>query len=188
MVHHRIRRHARPPLPRSATAGAGGSNAGTAVSGEVAFTTATAAFSTLSTFDSRQGVASAAAGQGSRTDVTPLTSQITCPGGGSPGQNTVTPFQLSGASILATSISPLIPAGAGSSGTTNGGNGGNGITSWKPFFSTGGAGSGNAVSGSGGNGGNGGIGSGGGAGGASAAGSAGRGGKGGDGLVVIVAF
>lgn len=175
----------------NATAGGGGIAGGTAVAGEVAFTTATAAFSTLSTFDSRQGVASTVAGQGSRTDVTPLTSQITCPGGSSPGQNTVNPFQLSGASILSSSISPLIRGGAGSSGTTNGGNGGNGYTSWKPFFSLGGAGGGNAVSGSGGDGGNGGIGCGGGAGGGSAvAGGAGngRGGRGGDGLVVIVAF
>jgi hypothetical protein len=116
-----------------------------------------------------------------------LTSQITTSGGnGDAGLNYGV-----GNSILATSISPLIPGGVNATvAGSNGGNGGNGITSWKPFYSLGGAGGGSSfvgAGGAGGNGGNGGIGSGGGGAGSGTLGG-GTGGKGGDGLVMIISF
>jgi hypothetical protein len=120
-------------------------------------------------------------------NISPLTSQIIMAGAaGAPYNGTATAFN--GASISATSISPLISGGIG--GSTLGGDGDNGYTSFNPFFSTGGAGGGNAYTsgGVGGNGGNGGIGSGGGAGGNSNTGTSGRGGDGGDGLVIIITF
>jgi len=174
----------------NATAGAGGQFSGTAVAGEVAYTTANSVFGSLSTFVSTQGVSSGGPnGFFPLSNITPLTSQITCPGASGAGMGSTPPAAINAASILATSISPLIAGGSGSAAAaTNGGDGANGITSWKPFFSLGGAGGGNAVSGSGGRGGNGGIGSGGGAGGASATATGGTGGKGGDGLVVIISF
>jgi len=120
-------------------------------------------------------------------NISPLTSQIVMAGGaGAPYDGTATAFN--GASISATSISPLIEGGIG--GTTLGGNGADGYTSWQPLFSTGGAGGGNATTAGGvaGNGGNGGIGSGGGAGGNANIGTSGKGGDGGDGLVIIITF
>jgi hypothetical protein len=171
-----------------ATAAAGGivniiSNA----AGEIASTQTTATFYTLSNFISTAGTTAVQSlGILFGPDITPLTSQITCPGAGGSSYNASTVY--SGSSILATSISPLIQGGASAiSSGSNAGNGANGITSWKPFYSTGGAGAGSSLSGSGGNGGNGGIGSGGGAGGAGFLGG-GRGGNGGDGLVVIISF
>lgn len=120
-------------------------------------------------------------------NISPLASQIVMAGGtGAPYNGTATAFN--GASISATSISPLIAGGIG--GSTLGGNGADGYTSWNPLFSTGGAGGGNSYTAGGvaGNGGNGGIGSGGGAGGSANFGTAGKGGDGGDGLVVIITF
>ena len=165
-----------------AVAAVGGLISGVASAGETPMTQGTAYFLTLANFIGT-------AGQPSNTALTysPLTSQITCPGGVGPQYNDSTLISFAGGEISATSISPTIPGGTNGGGTTNGGDGGYGITSWKPFFSLGGAGGGSSYVGSGGNGGNGGIGSGGGAGGAGKTGG-GRGGKGGDGLVVIIAF
>ena len=179
-------------LSSGTNAALGGSADGQAVTGETAFTTTTSAFGTLSTFRSVAGLGQTVGnGFGSSIDITPLTSQITCPGASGAGMGT-SPSIINARSILATTISPLIQGGSGSnSPATNGGNGGNGYTSWNPFFSLGGAGGGNSVSGSGGRGGDGGIGSGGGAGGTRSSptfGTPGRGGNGGDGLVVIVSF
>ena len=172
------------------TAATGGSATGGTISGETASTTAGAFFYTLSNFISTAGIGSTTAGSFVPNNVTPLTSQLTSPGGGGAGINNVSPSAIAGATILSSSISPLIPGGTGTiSAGSNGGNGADGYTSWKPFFSTGGAGGGNAASGSGGNGGSGGIGSGGGSAGNSATvGPGGGGGKGGDGLVVIISF
>ena len=116
-------------------------NSGGGSSGETASTQATATFYTLSNFLSTAGQSSTGGTVGQPTNVTPLTSQITCPGGSSSGRTTV----FNGASILSSSISPLIAGGtlATASGSS-GGNGGNGITSWKPFFSLGGAGGGSS--------------------------------------------
>jgi len=168
---------------------AGGLTTGVAVAGEGVFTTATAVFGSLSTFDSRQGPQSQT-GNVTPSTITPLSSQITCPGQQGAAYNTTTPAAINGGSINSTTLSPLIDGGTGTiAASTDGGDGANGITSWKPFFSTGGAGGGNSRFGVGGNGGKGGIGSGGGAGGASGVtGAGGRGGSGGDGLVVIIAF
>ena len=141
----------------------------------------------LTNFISIAGIASTLTGASQPPNITPLTSQIVMAGGvGAPYDGTATAFN--GASISATSISPLIAGGIG--GTTLGGNGADGYTSWQPFFSTGGAGGGNATTAGGvaGNGGNGGIGSGGGNGGNANFGTAGRGGDGGDGLVIIITF
>jgi len=171
------------------TAAVGGSSAtGTSAAGETAMTTTVAAFASLANFISTLGVTSV----GSTTlpsgpNITPFSSQLVTQGaaGGAGETNAI-----NGASILSSSITPLISGGIGTivSGSI-GGNGADGITSWKPFFSTGGAGGGNSVSGSGGKGGNGGIGSGGGAGGGFKSGfTGGVGGKGGDGLVVIISF
>ena len=159
--------------------GAGGTTGtGLASAGESAITTSSASFATLSNFISTAGRPSTAFdGFSDWLPNNPLTSSIVCPGAGANLGGTY-------GSILATSISPLIPAGANGVG----GNGGNGITSWKPFYSLGGAGGGNATSGNGGNGGNGGIGSGGGGGGSATGGTPGKGGDGGDGLVVIISF
>jgi len=143
--------------------------------GETVLTSAGATFVTLSNFISTQGVTQPT------SDVTPLTSQITCPGSWQNGQTTA-----AGGSILATSISPLIQGGSAVI-VGNGGNGENGIMSWNPFYSLGGAGGGGSTVGVGGKGGDGGIGSGGGSGGAGLLGG-GNGGKGGDGLVVIISF
>jgi hypothetical protein len=166
----------------SGNAAATGGNAVPGSVGETVSTQSTATFYTLSNFISTAGVGTSANGSLSQAnDITPLTSQITCPGGGGSSAN------LNSASILATSISPLIPSGT-LNPSGNGGNGGNGIMSWKPFYSLGGAGGGSSQSGGiGGNGGDGGIGSGGGGGG-SGAGGGGTGGKGGDGLVIIISF
>lgn len=158
---------------------------GASSAGETAMTATVAAFATLANFISTVGRASTVI-SGNTGDVTPLTSQIVSAGAGGGMANTPA------GSIFSSSISPLIPGGAGTSTVgIDGGNGGNGITSWKPFFSTGGSGGGSSASGSGGIGGNGGIGSGGGGGGSTSSiptYTAGRGGKGGDGLVVIIAF
>lgn len=169
---------------------AGGSSPGNTAAGETVITQTTVTFFTLSNFIGTAGISSNNAGSFVPNNVTPLTSQITCPGGGGAGQFNSSPAAIAGASILSSSISPLIPGGVGTTVSgSSGGNGANGITSYKPFFSLGGAGGGNALSGSGGNGGNGGIGSGGGSGGSTATiGPGGRGGKGGDGLVVIISF
>ena len=178
-------------LASGTVAATGGTGNGSVVgSGETAFTTTQGAFATLSTFSSTAGQSSPGPnGPQWVLNVIPLNSQITC-AGASGGGIGVPSFAPSGAPIPATSISPLIPGGTGTTAAaTNGGNGGSGYTSWKPFFSLGGSGGGSAISGSGGRGGDGGIGSGGGAGGGSGVvGGFGRGGKGGDGLVVIVAF
>jgi hypothetical protein len=149
--------------------------------GETAATSTSATFLSLANFQSTAGISSVV-----DVPVTPFTSQIVTPGGGC--NSTV---GLAGSSILASSITPLISGGAGSS-TGDGGNGQNGFTSWKPFFSLGGAGGGNTTfaGGVGGTGGNGGIGSGGGSGGYSSSGGLvfSNSGKGGDGLVVIISF
>jgi hypothetical protein len=150
-------------------------NVAASTAGETALTSTGATFITLANFISTVGATQPA------SDVTPLSSQITCPGAWQNGQTTA-----AGASILSTSISPLIQGGASVvSGT--GGNGADGITSWKPFYSLGGAGGGGSQNGIGGKGGDGGIGSGGGTGGAGTI-AGGNGGKGGDGLVVIISF
>lgn len=176
----------------SGAAGAAGGTSGTATNaaGETAFTSTNGAFVTLANFITIAGVTAAGSGISQAPDITPLTSQITCPGaGGSSGNISA----LSGGSILSTNYNSTITGGVGTaiSGSI-GGSGANGITSYKPFFSTGGAGGGNSISGSGGNGGNGGIGSGGGGGGgfnSFLSGTVGgTGGKGGDGLVVIISF
>lgn len=170
----------------AAVAAGGLVGAGTNAAGETAVTQATATFLTLSNFIGTAGVT--AIGSGSvipPPDITPLTSQITSAGAG--GGNIPS---TNGASILATSISPLIAGGAFTTvNSATAGRGADGITSWKPFFSTGGAGGGasSGTGGIGGNGGNGGIGSGGGAGGNGTS-SGGTGGKGGDGLVIIISF
>jgi len=153
----------------------------TTSNGESAASQAIATFLTLSNFIATAGVNSVF-GTNQPADITPLTSQLTCPGGHGPGFVAA----YNGSSILATSISPLIQGGIGVT-VGNGGNGANGITSWKPFYSLGGAGGGSSTVGVGGAGGNGGIGSGGGAGGAGLLGG-GTGGKGGDGLVIIISF
>ena len=150
-------------------------NTAASSAGETSLTSTGATFITLANFISTQGITQ------STSDVTPLTSQITCPGGYQNGTTTA-----AGVSILATSISPLIQGGSAVT-VGNGGNGANGITSWKPFYSLGGSGGGGSTVGFGGIGGNGGIGSGGGSGGAGLLGG-GNGGKGGDGLVVIISF
>jgi hypothetical protein len=175
----------------SGTTGAAGGTSGTGASaaGEPAPAQGNVYFLCLANFLNVAGVNAAGSLTAQAPNITPLTSQITCPGGGG---SAGIPNALSGSSILSSSFSPLISGGAGTvvSGSI-GGNGADGITSWKPFFSTGGAGGGSSVSGSGGNGGNGGIGSGGGGGGGRSLLSGavgGTGGKGGDGLVVIIAF
>ena len=178
----------------SGTAGAvgGPSGAGASVLGETAFTSAVGNFITLSTFISTIGNPTPLY-TSSIIDITPLTSQITCPGAGGGGVSATTPSitVFDGSSINATSFSPRISGGTSFTGSTAATNGADGYTSWKPFFSTGGAGGGCSYSGTSGNGGKGGIGSGGGAGGCSnttAGGVAGNGGDGGDGLVIIVSF
>jgi len=173
----------------TAVAAGGTSGTGTSAAGETAVTQTQATFLILSNFIGTAGVTAAGSATAQAPNITPLTSQITCPGGGG---SAGIPNALSGSSILSSSFSPLISGGAGTvdSGSI-GGNGADGITSWKPFFSTGGAGGGNSISGSGGNGGNGGIGSGGGGGGGRyllSGAIGGTGGKGGDGLVVIISF
>jgi hypothetical protein len=169
-------------------AAAGTNSTGASAAGETASSQSTATFYTLSNFISTAGVT--AVGNPSPIqgpNISPLTSQITCPGGNGPGfNNSGTPNSYDGGSILSTSISPLISGGSLST-TTNAGNGANGITSLKPFYSLGGAGGGSTNNGIGGNGGNGGIGSGGGAGGSGRLG-AGTGGRGGDGIVIIISF
>jgi hypothetical protein len=176
----------------SGSAGAlgGTPGAGAAVSGEIDFTRSVGNFITLSTFISTLGVSTPSAP--ATTDITPLTSQITCPGAGGAGLVAISPQSfIQSSSINATLLSPRISGGTSFTGSTNGTNGGDGYTSWKPFFSTGGAGGGATYSGTSGNGGIGGIGSGGGAGGSAystVGGVAGNGGKGGDGLVIITTF
>lgn len=172
----------------AAVAAGGTSGTGGSAAGETAIAQTTVTFLTLSNFIGTAGVTAVGnAGPIQGPDITPLTSQITCPGGTGPGfSNSTLPNSYNGGSILSTSISPLISGGSLST-TTNAGNGDNGITSWKPFYSLGGAGGGSTNNGIGGNGGNGGIGSGGGAGGSGTLGG-GRGGKGGDGLVIIISF
>lgn len=176
------------------TAAAGGTaGAGTSAAGEIAMAQTSGNFLALSNFIATGGVTAAGSAVVTPPDITPFSSQIVTQGAG--GGNWDVPSAAdprNGASILSSSISPLIQGGARATASgSSGGNGADGITSWKPFFSTGGAGGGAAISGSGGNGGNGGIGSGGGAGGGSnqALGyTGGRGGRGGDGLVVIISF
>jgi len=179
----------------AAVAAGGTSQLGTSAAGETAVTQTTATFLTLSNFIGTAGVTAAGSAVVTPPDITPFSSQIVTQGAG--GGNWDFPLPptadpRNGASILSSSISPLIQGGTRATASgSSGGNGADGITSWKPFFSTGGAGGGAAVSGSGGNGGNGGIGSGGGAGGGSNFNlgyTGGRGGKGGDGLVVIISF
>jgi hypothetical protein len=110
---------------------------------------------------------------------TPLTTTITCTGGGNFASISGQP---AGGSIFATTISPRIDGGA-----IGGGNGGDGIWSWKPMFGLGGAGGGNNSAGTGGKGGNGGYGCGGGTGGYGNV-AGGAGGNGGGGLVIIATF
>jgi hypothetical protein len=167
------------------SAAAGGTNTGLNSAGESAITQGTVTFLTLSNFIGTAGVTSvASASLSTPPNITPFSSQLLTQGGGGGGNGPT-----SGASILSTTISPLISGGL-SSGSGNGGDGANGITSYKPFYSLGGSGGGNSQSGgNGGNGGNGGIGSGGGGGGGGASGFiGGTGGKGGDGLVIIISF
>jgi len=164
----------------------GGTTGGTTSAGETASTQTTATFFTLSNFISTAGRVNTVTGL---LDITPLTSQITCPGAGG-GGFTSTPVISQAGSIVSSSYSPLIPNGTSTSSSgVNGTDGGNGVTIWKPFFSTGGAGGGASVTANGGRGGDGGIGSGGGGGGAGATlAQGGSGGKGGDGIVVIISF
>jgi hypothetical protein len=165
----------------------GGQITGANSAGETILTQAGATFLTLSNFLGTAGVTSI----GSTTltvgpDITPFSSQLVTQGGAGGGGNTA--IVNNGASILSSSISPLISGGLGSNSGV-GGRGDDGITSFKPFFSLGGAGGGNSTVGNGGNGGNGGIGSGGGGGGGFNSGfSGGVGGRGGDGLVIIISF
>ena len=175
-----------------AAAAGGTSGTGTSAAGETAFTSGNGAFVSLATFISTAGTTATGTAVQQAPNITPLTSQITCPGGGGPGLPNPATVSYNGASILSSSIGPLIQGGAlASASGSSGGRGADGITSWKPFYSLGGAGGGSSISGSGGNGGNGGIGSGGGGGGAvvaSLGNTAGSGGRGGDGLVVIISF
>ena len=165
----------------------GGQITGANSLGETILTPLVATFLTLSNFLGTAGVTSI----GSTTltvgpDITPFSSQLVTQGGAGGGGNTA--IVNNGASILSSSISPLISGGLGSNSGV-GGRGADGITSFKPFFSLGGAGGGNSTVGNGGNGGNGGIGSGGGGGGGFNSGfSGGVGGRGGDGLVIIISF
>lgn len=168
----------------SGNAAATGGNYTPGSVGETASAQATATFYSLSNFISTAGVGSSNPGNGTGfANITPFTSQITTPGAGA---TTITAGNKDGASILATSITPIISGGLGSA-SGNAENGANGITSYKPFYSLGGAGGGTSSAGIGGNGGNGGIGSGGGGGGSGSSGG-GTGGKGGDGLVIIISF
>ena len=164
----------------------GGTTGGTASAGETLSTTTGATFYTLGNFISTAGRNNTPTGI---LDITPLTSQITCPGAGGAAFNS-TPVIFEAGSILSTLYSSLISKGTSTSASgVNGTNGGDGVTIWKPFFSTGGAGGGASVTASGGRGGNGGIGSGGGGGGAGATlAQGGSGGRGGDGLVIIISF
>jgi hypothetical protein len=164
----------------------GGTTGGTTSAGETVSTQGNATFFTLGNFISTAGRVNTVTGL---LDITPLTSQITCPGS-TGGRFTSTPVITEGGSILSTPYSSLIPYGVSTSAPgVNGANGGDGVTIWKPFFSTGGAGGGASVTANGGNGGNGGIGSGGGGGGAGATlAQGGSGGKGGDGIVIIISF
>jgi len=164
----------------------GGSTGGGTSAGETVSTQTTATFFTLGNFISTVGRSNTPTGL---LDITPLTSQITCPGAGG-GGFTSTPVIFEAGSILSTLYSSLISKGTTTSASgVNGTDGGDGVTIWKPFFSTGGAGGGASVTASGGRGGNGGIGSGGGGGGAGATlAQGGSGGKGGDGLVIIISF
>lgn len=163
---------------------AGGTISGASSAGETAITQASATFLTLSNFIGTAGVTSVgSAALPTPPNITPFTSQLLTQGGAGGGVGAT-----DGASILSTTISPLI-AGGLTSGSGNGGNGANGITSYKPFYSLGGAGGGNSSVANGGTGGNGGIGSGGGGGGGCAVTfTGGAGGKGGDGIVIIISF
>jgi len=172
-------------LNSGATAATGGNLSATNALGE-SVPNAGVVFLTLANYLSVAGSPAVGTAVAQAPDVTPLSSQVTCPGGGGGGYNSGTVSILNGAPILATSISSLISGGVGNL-SGNGSNGGDGYTSWKPFFSLGGAGGGGSLIGNGGNGGNGGIGSGGGAGGSGAI-LAGSGGNGGDGIVMIIAF
>ena len=171
-------------------AGGQGSGVGTNAAGETAATQATATFFTLSNFISTAGNTAASAGGLIPLDKIPFTSQIVTSGVGGGSWDLGTATRYNGASILSSSISPLIEGGlAAPTSQSNATNGADGITSWKPFYSLGGAGGGSAISGSGGKGGNGGIGSGGGGGGMCATTyTPGSGGKGGDGIVFIISF
>ena len=170
---------------------AAGGTSGASAAGETVINQTTATFLTLSNFIGTAGVTAGVTAVLQAPDITPFSSQTVTQGAGGPSWNSGAPnTTYNGASILSSSISPLIQGGlTAPTSQSNAGNGADGITSWKPFFSTGGAGGGSAVSGSGGNGGNGGIGSGGGGGGGCASPfTAGRGGRGGDGIVFIVSF
>lgn len=157
-----------------------GTAAATLTTVETAATQATMTFSTLGNFISTAGLLIG------NLDITPLTSTITTQGTAGGVKDSTTNSVFPPKNMLATSISPFISGGIGST-ITDGTRGNDGYTSWKPFFSTGGTGGGSSTVGVGGAGGNGGIGSGGGAGGAGQT-AGGRGGKGGDGLVVIISF
>jgi hypothetical protein len=165
---------------------AGGNSGGGPSAGETVSTQSTATFFTLGNFLSVAGRANVVSGS---LDITPLSSQITCPGAAG-GRFTSVPSITEGGSILSTLYSSTISRGISTSSSgINGTDGSDGVTIWKPFFSTGGAGGGASVTASGGRGGNGGIGSGGGGGGAGATlAQAGSGGRGGDGLVIIISF
>jgi len=164
----------------------GGTTNGTTSAGESASLQTTATFYSLGNFISTVGRVNTVTGL---LDITPLTSQITCPGA-TGGRFTSTPVISEAGSILSTTYSSLISKGTSTSASgVNGTDGEDGVTIWKPFFSTGGAGGGASVTASGGRGGNGGIGCGGGGGGAGATlAQGGSGGKGGDGLVIIISF
>lgn len=167
-----------------AAVAAGGTISGANSAGETAITQSVVTFLTLSNFIGTAGVTSVGSGAlATPPNITPFTSQLLTQGGGGGGVGAN-----NGASILSTTISPLIAGGLTSS-SGNGGNGANGITSYKPFYSLGGAGGGNSSVANGGNGGDGGIGCGGGGGGGCAVTfSGGIGGRGGDGIVIIISF
>ena len=162
----------------------GGRVTGANAAGETPPVQTSATFLSLSTFIGTAGVTSIASNVSpAPPNITPFTSQIVTPGGGGGGGGLN-----NGASILSTTISPLIVGGLASS-SGNGENGADGITSYKPFYSLGGAGGGSSSVANGGNGGNGGIGAGGGGGAGGSSGvNGGTGGKGGDGIVIIISF
>jgi len=150
--------------------------------GETIATVANAGLLSLGNFTST-------AGQSGGTDVTPLTSTITC--GGCRGGSSVSGIPGNILSVdLGIFTTPTLLGGI--PGGTVAGNGASGVANWKPLYFLGGAGGGGAAI-TGGNGGDGSYGCGGGAGGSALSAASGgiiggNGGKGGDGLVIIATF
>ena len=150
----------------------------TSATPETAATVAAAGLLSLGNFTSIAGASIAAAG----SNVTPLTTNITCAGANGSAAGAV-----AGASILSVTLgtfnTPTISGGAADTV------GNSGLWFWKPMFGLGASGGGGVASGVAGNGGNANsYGCGGGGGGNSSAGTGGNGGRGGDGLVIIATF